>query len=199
MTDQGDWIILRTQGRSTLTLAETLCKDGFDVWTPAHKQIVRIPRMNVKREITLPILPSFIFARSDHLHELLQLEKMPMKARRVVPEFRRDMPNEARYHRNFHVFRYLDSIPMIADRHLDPLRVKEREAVPKKARARFDRGAGVSVNNGPFQGLKGRVERCRSGYALVIFDDWKRPVQIPTFLLAEDTSFLEPRCSDGGA
>lgn len=193
MTQSTDWIILRTAGRSTLVLAKTLEQDGFDVWTPSRTQTIRIPRMNVRREVTIPLLPSFLFARSGHLFDLLQLEKMPMKTRRIVGI------REPQYHRDFHVFRYLDSIPMIADKHLDPLRDKEREAIPKKSRPRFDRGTDVLVNNGAFQGLKGRVERCRSGYALVIFTDWKRPVQIPTFLLAEDTSFSEPRCSGGGA
>jgi hypothetical protein len=84
------------------------------------------------------------------------------------------------------VFHYLDRIPMIDDRNLEPLRDKERKAVPKKDAARFDRGSKVRVKSGAFEGLKGRVERCRSGYALVIFTDWRKPVKIPTFLLNEE-------------
>jgi transcription antitermination factor NusG len=178
-----DWFILRTAGRSTLLLAKTLAEDGFEVWTPARKQTIRVPRMNVRREIVLPLLPSFVFVRAPHLVDLLelaQLEEKPRRAPRTSSD-RRSQPA----HRGFSVFHHLDRIPMIADRHLEPLRSKEIEAVPKKDAPRFDHGANVRVNSGAFEGLKGRVERCKSGYALVIFTDFKRPVNIPTFLLSE--------------
>ena len=75
MTDQAgtDWFILRTAGRSTLSLAKTLAEDGFEVWTPARMQVIRVPRMNVRREVRLPLLPSFVFVRAPHLHDLLEL------------------------------------------------------------------------------------------------------------------------------
>lgn len=170
-----DWMILRTSGRSTLSLARTLEEDGFEVWTPIRKQTIRVPRMNVRREITLPLLPSFVFARARHMMDLLHLSKMEERPRR----------GKGPAHREFSVFRYLDSIPLVSDRCLEPLRAKEIEAVPKKGAQRFDRGSRVRVGSGAFEGLKGRVERCKSGYALVIFDDWKRPAKIPTFLLRE--------------
>jgi transcription antitermination factor NusG len=189
-----DWVVLRTSGRSTLVLAKTLKQDGLEAWSPAQTLTAHVPRMNVRRDVTLPMLPSFVFVRSLHLHELLLLSKMPNKPRRVLE------PNEHPiYHRDFTVFRYLDGIPLIADEHLEPLRDKEREAIPRKSRPGFDRGVGVRVNSGAFEGLKGRVERCKSGYALVIFTDWNRPVQIPTFLLAEDASFSRPISNSGSA
>ena len=183
-TDGVDWFVVRTSGRSTMLLAQTLSEDGLEAWTPIRTQIIRVPRMNVKREVKLAMLPSFVFVRSAHLHELILLEKMPQKPRRVVPKTE-DGKSEPKYHRDFHVFHYLDSIPLIADRHLEPMRIREREAVPKQARPGFDRDTPVRVNSGAFEGLKGRVERCKSGFALVIFTDWKRPVKIPTYLLAE--------------
>lgn len=176
-----DWCILRTSGKSTLNLARTLEEDAFKVWTPVLMQMMRVPRMNVKREIKLPLLPSFVFASSSHLHELLALERMPVKPRRGA-----GLLQPA--HRPFTLFRFLDRIAMIADRDLEPLRLKEIEALPKRAKPRFDQHAQVRVTKGAFEGLKGRVERCKSGYALVIFTDWNTPVQIPTFLLREDTS-----------
>jgi transcription antitermination factor NusG len=180
MVDSGkDWFILRTAGRSTLLLASTLAEDGFEVWTPERRETIRVPRMNVRREIRLPLLPSFIFVRAPHLHDLLRLAQMEEKPRR-------GHGGQRPAHRDFSVFHYLDGIPMISDASLDPLRVKEAEAVPKKDAPRFDRGAKVRVKSGAFEGLKGKVERCKSGYALVIFDDFHRPVNIPTFLLSEN-------------
>lgn len=164
MRDQ-DWFILRTAGRSTLHLARTLNEDGIEAWTPTREETIRIPRMNVRRKINLPMLPSFVFVRRRHLIDMLDLAKRPLR------------------HKGFSVFRYLDQIPMVSDRHLEPLRTKESEAVPRKSRPSFQKGDPVRVKTGPFQGLFGRVERCKSGYALVIFDDWRQPVQIPTFLL----------------
>jgi len=75
---------------------------------------------------------------------------------------------------------------MIADHDLEPLRQKEQQLVPRKDAPEFRNGAKVRVGSGAFEGLKGRVERCKSGYALVIFTDFKRPVKIPTWLLRED-------------
>lgn len=166
-----EWIVLRTSGRSTLALAKSLSDDGFEVWTPVRTQTIRVPRMNVKREIRLPMLPSFVFARARHLVDLLHLAQSLTTA-----------------HRAFSVFHYQDRIPMIADQHLQPLRLSEVRAIPKKDAPTFGQGAGVRVTSGAFEGLKGRVERCKSGYALVIFTDWRRPVNIPTFLLAEDAA-----------
>lgn len=177
-----DWFILRTAGRSTLPLAKSLAEDGFEVWTPIATQLVRVPRMNVRREIKLPMLPSFVFVRARHLPDLLQLARMPERPRRGAG-------GQRPAHRSFSVFHYLDSIPLIHDGHLEPLRLKERESVPKSIRPSFSRGANVRVTNGAFQGLKGKVERSKSGYAVVIFSDWNRPVKIPTFLLAEDAAF----------
>jgi transcription antitermination factor NusG len=177
--ETGDWFILRTAGRSTLVLAKSLAEDGFEAWTPVATQIVRVPRMNARREIRLPLLPSFVFVRANHLQDLLQLARMHERPRR-------GSTGRSPAHRSFSVFHYLDSIPLIHDKHLEPLRLKEREAVPKSIRPGFNRGANVRVTNGAFQGLKGKVERSKSGYAIVIFSDWKRPVKIPTFLLAED-------------
>jgi transcription antitermination factor NusG len=182
MGREDDWFILRTAGRSTLPLAASLAEDGFECWTPVRTQRIRIPRMNIKREVKLPLLPSFIFARATHLHELLELAQMAEKPRRDPHGGRSSRPA----HRDFSVFHYLDRIPMIADRSLDPVRTKEREIVPKKDAPRFDRGAKVRVGSGAFEGLKGKVERCADGHALVIFGSNGRRVKIATWLLAED-------------
>lgn len=183
---ENDWFILRTAGRSTLALAKTLAEDGFDVWTPVRTQRITVKNTKQVKEVRVPMLASFIFVRAAHLHDLLALSKLELKPRRIVQPMKRDEPNEPRYHRDFSIFRAFGEIPFVTDAALEPARVKELAAVPKKDAPMFDRGARVRAHGSAFEGLKGRVERCNSGYALVIFDDWKRPAKIPTFLLREE-------------
>jgi hypothetical protein len=189
----GDWFILRTAGRSTLPLASSLAEDGFEVWTPVHKVRLRVPRMNVKREVTLPLLKEFIFVRSGHLDDLLALSKLQLKPRRIVKPIIRGEPNDPRYHRDFSVFRPLGEIIFIADHELNPLREEEAARVPKtivkkkRGGPHFEPGTRIGVTTGVYQGLRGRVQRCRSGYALIYFDEGGNRTQIPTFMLEEDT------------
>jgi transcription antitermination factor NusG len=181
----GDWFILRTAGRSTLPLASSLAEDGFEVWTPVRTMRVRVRQTKQTKDVRAPMLASFIFVKADHLHEMLALSKLKLKPRRNVQPIKRGEPNEPRYHRDFTVFRAFGEIPFVTDAALKPMRVKELEAIPKKDAPQFNRGARVRAHGSAFEGLKGKVERCKSGYALVIFDDWKRPAKIPTFLLRE--------------
>lgn len=187
MTDQAgtDWFILRCAGRSTLALAKSLADDGFEVWTPARTQRVLVKQTKQTKEVRVPMLASFIFAKADHLHDLLALSKRQLKARRVTKPIRRDEPNEPRYHRDFTVFHAFGQIPFVTDADLEPMRAKEIAQVPRSQAPQFSRGTRVRAHGSAFEGLKGKVERCKSGYALVIFDDWKRPAKIPTFLLRE--------------
>ena len=71
--------------------------------------------------------------------------------------------------------------------------------LPRKDSPEFRKGAEVRVKSGAFEGLRGKVERCQSGYALVIFTDFKRPAKIPTFLLSEDEAISRSRRLDEAA
>jgi transcription antitermination factor NusG len=180
----GDWFILRTAGRSTLPLASSLAEDGFEVWTPVRTMRVRVPRKNVRREVRLPMLPSYVFVRARHLNDLLDLSHMEERPRRCG--------GRKPAHRSFSIFRFLDQIQMVADASLDQLRLEERRAIPRTLGPKFVRDQIVRVGSGPFEGLRGRVERHESGYVLVIFEDGKRRVKIPTFLLHEDNALIRP-------
>lgn len=173
-----DWCVLRTAGRTTLKLAETLAEDGFEVWTPAETKTLRIPRANVRRQITLPIMPSYLFARVKHLVDLLELAAMPVKPRRV-----RNQPS----HADFSVMHYHDTIPLIAERHLEGLRTIEAKRAPRKKSARLPAGVSVKVKTegGSFAGMEGKVERSDETYSLVCFSDRIR-VKISTSLLQSD-------------
>lgn len=174
----GDWIVLRTAGRSTLPLANSLGEDGFRAWAPSATYTI-VNRMKTKVPVTVPMLPGFVFAGLAHLAELLDLSRMEEKSRR-------GSVGQLPAHRDFSILRHNGAFAIIADRELNPLREREAAAIPRTALPQFRRGASVRITRGVYEGIVGRVERCDQGYALIMCDDWKRPAKIPTWLLRED-------------
>jgi len=180
------WIILRTSGRHTMRLAETLREDGYDAWTPIEHRTIRKPRSNVRRKIMLPIMPSYVFARAPHLIDLIQLSGMQVKPRAAKRKEGEDRPAP---HASFSVMHYHDHIPIIVDAHLQRLRELEAKLTPKpKAERALDAGVEVKVKieGGSFAGMKGVVRKSDEGYTLVCFDS-RLSVKIPTFLLDQDS------------
>src|SRR4051812_17798890 len=104
--DDRRWCILRTAASSTLPLAEALNEDGFEVWTPTQTMVRRRPRSKQVREVTVPMMPTFLFAPAQQLSALMDIILSP-----VSP------------YAGFSIFRYLDRIPLIADMSLNPLRL----------------------------------------------------------------------------
>lgn len=178
--DFGGWVILRTQGRHTLKLTQTLGEDGFEVWTPTETRLVRVPRMNAKREVKLPIMPSYVFAKAHQLIDLIQLADMPLKPRRG-PKCHDPA------HEDFSVMRCFGGIPMVSEVQLQALREMERKLTPKKkilAERAFAPGVEVRVSGGSFGGMTGSVERSDKGQTVVCFSG-KYLVKIATCLLNE--------------
>jgi transcriptional antiterminator NusG len=180
------WCILRTAGRQTLKLAETLASDGFEVWTPRETRTIRKPRMNVKRDVVLPIMPSYVFAKAEHLVDLLQMSKMDVKPRRGS-----GWGKPA--HASFSVMRYRESIPLIADRDLTSLRRLERKAELDRLRIMktepFAKGVTVRVMDGSHDawgGMTGRVTMSDATHSRVIFSGSRIEVKIRTSLLSLD-------------
>jgi hypothetical protein len=174
-----DWCILRTSGRSTLGLAESLAKDGYDVWTPVETKRVRIPRANARREVRLPIMPTYIFARVAHLVDMLQLAAMPVKPRRGA-----GLMDPA--HANFSVLHAFGRIPLVADRHLTDLRRIEAKRTPiKRAAYSFPLDASTRVKEGIFGGMTGVVVRSTPAATVLRFNGGF-PVEIPTTMLELD-------------
>lgn len=179
-----DWCILRTSGRSTLRLAQSLCEDGFEAWTPTEVRRIRIPRANIRRDVTLPLMPSYVFARAGHLVDLLQMAAMPFKPRRSA---------RSPAHCDFSVMHYHDSIPLIADTQLNALRQIEAKRTPRpKAQRTFAAGVQVRVmvEGGSFAGMKGTVQRSGEGYSVVWVSD-RLMVKIPTSMLEENNLQVE--------
>lgn len=173
--DENSWCVLRTSSRHTLGLAESLTADGYEVWTPVETRTIRVPRADdAKREAKIPIMASYVFARSDRLVDLLILEDMEVK------------PSSAGTHAPFTVMRAFGEISHVPDRDLNALRTREAKLTPKpKAEKTFGIGATVKVEGGIFGGLVGQVQRSDASHTLISFSHG-RLVKIPTLLLRED-------------
>jgi transcription antitermination factor NusG len=176
-----DWCILRCAGRQTITLAETLAEDGFEVWTPVETRMMRVPRANVRREARLPIMPSYVFAKTHHLIDLLELAAMPVKPRRGAGRMKPA-------HASFSVLHAFDRIPVVSNQSLDGLRDREIMAVPRKNRKLYQAGEVVRVTKGSFEGMAGTVERSDGKEAEVWLSLFGRHfrAKIPAFLLRRD-------------
>lgn len=173
------WIILRTAGRNTLGLFDSLAKDGFDVWTPVETKNERVGRSRRRVEIRRSIMPSYVFARESHLLDLLQLAELPVKPRRG-----RGLRDPA--HADFSVLHAFGRIPMVAERHLSELRkIEAKRTVAKRALYSFPRNASARVKGGAFGGLVGVVVRSTPMKTTLCFGK-SFPVEIPTSLLDPD-------------
>lgn len=179
MGNRGDWFILRTASRHTMSLAESLGKDGYEVWTPIETRKVRVPRVNAKREVRLPIMPSYVFVAAAHLLDMLALAAMPFKPRRGA-----GLLDPA--HASFSVMRWDGKIPMVCEKHLERLRELEAKRTPiKRAAYAFPRNASARVKEGVFGGLSGTVIRSTPAKTVVSFNNGP-PVEIPTSLFDQD-------------
>jgi hypothetical protein len=177
MSERGkQWCILRTQGRTTISLAESLAKDGFEIWTPIETRTITVPRANVKRQVRLPIMPTYVFAGFDHLRDLLDLAAMPVRPRRGA-----GLMDAA--HAAFHVMRCFGGIPVVEDHHLASLRRLESKRSPKK-RAPYvlPKNVGAKVTEGAFGGMVGRVIRSTPSSTMIDFG-LAFPASIPTSIV----------------
>lgn len=168
MTDQ--WCILRMAGPRTMTVTQSLSEAGFDVWTPVKAISKRRPRSNERREMLVPVLPSYAFARASSLNGLM-MESL----RQVSP------------HPPFSIFRYCGRIPLISDRSLDNLRKIERRNLPEKAARMFKHGERVRISDGGFAGLTGIVKTGKGRFTMVLFPGFSMPIKVSSMLLLGET------------
>lgn len=158
------WCILRTSGRSTLRLAETLSEAGFEAWTPVETRRVRVPRVNARRVVKIPIMAGFVFASDRHMLDLLELERLRS---------------------DFRVMRTNDEPARVLDSELDPLREAEHMVEPKRWTSAFAKGSAVTITKGCYAGISGVVKSCNGREAelwVSIFGRHHR-VKINTFKL----------------
>jgi hypothetical protein len=168
-----DWCILRTAGRSTLPLAESLSNAGYRAWTPVEiLDAATAPR-------PAAMTPTYVFAGLDHLLDLLALSDA------------RDQSHEG-----FSVMRRPGGFAMVRDTKLAGLREEEYDRRPKpklnpkrrhRIADRFDVGEEViaPASSGGFVGLQGKVEASDGRYTDLYFGGSMR-LKIETFKLRGD-------------
>lgn len=174
MTEQ--WCILRTSGTKTMQLADSLVDAGFTAWTPVERRKRRKPRSKALTDIRVPVLPTYVFAASQHLVDLLA-----------------EADSATTLHPAFSVFKYFDRYPLIADRQLHRIRAIE-ERTAEKPRPLVSPGQPVKTVALGFEGLTGTVESVRGGKAFVTFEGFAQPIMVDTLLLLRDgvTDEAEP-------
>jgi hypothetical protein len=173
VADPGSWCILRTSGRHTIRLAGTLNAAGIEAWSPVEPKMIRVPRKNVRRQIIVPMMASYVFAKADRMVDLLRLADTEERARHGVgwahPEFR--------------VMMRQDGPITIEDGQFVALRqIEGRRARSKRADMVFNEGVRVRVGSGIAGGLVGSVTRSnRKSTAICIG---------PNFIMTFSTSIL---------
>lgn len=104
------WCILRTSGRSTLPLAQSLAAAGFDVWTPREILSRRRGPARTRIEYEAPLVATFVFARAAAIPALERILILPSSP-----------------HPPFSIFRFDGRIPLLAAHSIEGLREAEAE------------------------------------------------------------------------
>lgn len=173
------WLILRTSSRNTLRLCEQLIREGFDAWAP--KRTFAKKGKSGMLTVTAPLLPSFAFARAEHVHSLLALENDPVKPCADFSVFRDDM--------------FPDGVPLILDSELHHLRRAEandlrrlEEGKAKRRKPQFHPGQSIRLTAGAYAGMTGKIIRDDGKY--VSIDLGLRSVKILSFHMGEENVSL---------
>lgn len=185
MSNPPEWIILRTSGSTTLQLARTLAEAGFVVWSPIERTQRRHRKTLKREEVEGPLMPSFVFAGSQHRSDLLNLARSPALNYRVWDTEQRRMVTKG--HPHFSLFRFGGEVPTVSDRSLAHLRAAERRTAPNEPAKVFTVGERVKLTEGGFVGLSGQVEEVVGKFAMVAFPGFPVAVKISTWLLHTDS------------
>lgn len=200
------WCILRTAGPRTLPLCRALTSLGYDAWAPQLTIRRRRPRSKQTIEIDAPILPTFVFLRSDLLDDLYSLMALPTSP---LPPFR--------------LFTYSGRVPLIGEGQMRSLRQEEaneqvkhsallererliaersqrhRERAILRASAQtYEKGDRVTVTQPAFAGMTGVVER-GLGKAAVVNLGGSITVTIEAWLLEPAGVKREQACKAAAA
>lgn len=175
-----DWCILRCSGGSTLGLAGSLTEAGFEVWAPAGPTIERTGPQRTRKEIPTALMPGWVFARADRLHDLLALAHAPSLLFQVWDREERRMVTKG--HPQFSVFRG-GSHRFIADAELSALRRAERRPRAKPSERKFQIGDLVRTDDGGFGGLIGTVVGVTGKMVQVSFLSWAISPSVASYLL----------------
>jgi transcription antitermination factor NusG len=150
-----DWLILRCSGMHTLRLAHSLRDAGMEAWTPAE-EIRKIVHGKIAW-VEVPMIPTFVFASSAHLGDLLRLTHTPAMTFRVWDADRQCMVEKG--HPFFRLFRVGEDIRTVPARELEPLQRIEgrRKRKPRGIPRAYHPGDRVRLTEGAYEGLRGVV------------------------------------------
>lgn len=173
--------IIRMAGPRTLNVVQALQARGVDVWTPTGMRRNFKPRSTKYTDKTAPLLPTFAFARAEHIPQLLEITHSPAADIR------------------FSVFQRGEDIPTVSSAALQPLLDYEAEQHAiwvgfieaqdradrrkrKKTTARcYVMGQRVKVEKPAFAGLTGEIVEIRSNGDLVLeFAGFIRGTTVPS-------------------
>ncbi len=176
------WCILRMRGHSTLDVVTSLRERGLEVWTPTGMQRRYRPRSTKFVDKKAPLLPTFAFARSHHIPQLLAISHS------LGPD-----------HLPFTVFQRGDIIPTAPDAAVRPLMDyedaqraswdgfieaqarKDRQKRKKSAARAYVMGQRVRLENPAFAGLTGEIVMIKNNGDLVLeFAGFARGTTVPS-------------------
>lgn len=163
-----DWCILRCSSAHTMRLAHSLTDAGISAWSPVEVKSKRVPRANIKRQVVIPLMPSYVFADARKLFDLIELAEAEHKAQ---PDFR--------------LFRSAERIPLIADCNLDALRLTEKKRTVE-ARKAFTKGETVKLTDGGFTGLTGTVESAQGQFVMVAIPGFNYQLKVAAWCLLRE-------------
>lgn len=162
----GQWIILRCSGANTLRLAQSLAWASIEAWSPVETQILRKGASRTRRQNRVPIMPTYVFAKAAHLHELLAIREAPTSP-----------------HPAFNFLRHVGEIRPIHDNALDALRIEEQKGRPPEKARTWNLGDQVRYPAAGFEGLVGTVERKKRKSVWVRFPNHPWPIETGAALL----------------
>lgn len=163
-----DWCIVQTSSAGTLALASALNDAGIEAWTPIGIAVKRMGKTRDRVEQTVPLMPTFAFARYHSLPDVLAMAHAPAPVYQVWDKEQRRMVMRGRPF--FRVFRHGHIYPAVSDRDLDKLRLAERQGRPIEHVRIFKPGEAVRLGAGSgFEGLIGEISEVKGNYAFVRF------------------------------
>jgi hypothetical protein len=178
-----DWCIIRTSPGRTIPVAASLNEAGIEAWTPNFTIVSRAGRARQRVQRKVPLIEGIVFAKSEHLPELIAIGRKSGMIHRTWSSERRCMVSHD--HPPFSVFRYQGSYPTVRDRDLDPLRLAERAATKPARATPIEPGRAVCFPGAGFDGLTGIVQNCEGRFAVVAFPGFSIPVKISSHLLLD--------------
>lgn len=163
---QGQWVILKCSGAQTLRLAQSLAWASIEAWSPAETQTARKAGSRSRRPQRVPIMPTFVFARAEHLFDLLRIHEAP-----------------ASPHPKFSFLRTVGELSYCPDSALAHLRVAEMKGRAPEEVRKWEVGDEVHYTGSGFEGLVGTVERTKGKSVWVRFAKLPWPVETSAYLL----------------